>query len=179
MSKYSTKIKIEIAKHFLNNENSVNGLAKKYNISYSIVRRWCILAKHQGLMALQVKHYKQSYSIEFKIDVVKYYLTNEAGIESVASKFNINASQMYSWKQRFNKFGIAGLKNVKKGRPAMKSKIKSNEQRNSKNIGKLALSEKEQYEEKISKLEKKIYDLELSNYCLKGLQAMMKDYQTK
>ncbi|TPR26373.1 hypothetical protein DY120_01375 [Apilactobacillus micheneri] len=177
MTKYSTKLKIEITNKILSNKASVNGLSKKYNINRSVIRRWTVLAREQGLMALKVKHKKHNYNIEFKLNVVKYYLTHDLGMNQVASKFNVNPSQVLVWTNTFNKLGAIGLIPRKKGRPMKKNNYKKQDSVN-KNT-KLPLSEKEKYEEKIAQLEQKVYDLELSNYCLKGLRAVMKDYQTK
>ncbi|MCK8607407.1 transposase, partial [Apilactobacillus ozensis] len=39
---------------------------------------------------LKIQHVKRNYSIEFKLNVIKYYLTHNLGINSVAAKFNLN-----------------------------------------------------------------------------------------
>ncbi|GAY80542.1 hypothetical protein NBRC113063_01436 [Apilactobacillus micheneri] len=95
----------------------------------------------------------------------------------MASKFNVNPSQVLVWTNTFNKLGTIGLIPRKKGIPMKKTNYKKQAKLN-KNV-KLPLSEKEKYEEKIAQLEQKVYDLELSNYCLKGLRAVMEEYQTK
>ncbi|MCK8607456.1 transposase [Apilactobacillus ozensis] len=116
MTKCSTELKINITKKILDHKDSVSGLFKKYNINESIIRRWTYLAREQGLMALKIQHVKRNYSIEFKLNVIKYYLTHNLGINSVAAKFNLNPSQVHSLARTFNELGITGLLPRKKGR---------------------------------------------------------------
>ena len=40
MTKYSTELKIEIVSKYLNHEDSIKGLAKQYNIHWTLIRRW-------------------------------------------------------------------------------------------------------------------------------------------
>ncbi|WP_434533637.1 transposase, partial [Apilactobacillus micheneri] len=96
----------EIIDKILSHKDSINGLSKKYNINRSVIRRWAVLARDQGLMALKVKHTKHNYSIEFKLNVIKYYLTHDLGMNQVASKFNVNPSQVLVWTNTFNKLGL-------------------------------------------------------------------------
>lgn len=39
MTKYSTELKIEIVSKYLNHEDSIKGLAKQYNIHWTLIRR--------------------------------------------------------------------------------------------------------------------------------------------
>ena len=117
MTKYSTELKIEIVSKYLNHEDSIKGLAKQYNIHWTLIRRWIDKAKCQGLAALSVKHTKTTYSSDFRLNVVRYYLTHSIGVSKVAAKFNISDSQVYNWAKKFNEEGYAGLLPKQKGRP--------------------------------------------------------------
>lgn len=142
MTKYSTELKIEIVSKYLNNEDSIKGLAKQYNIHWTLIRRWIDKAKCQGLAALSVKHTKTTYSSDFRLNVVRYYLTHSIGVSKVAAKFNISDSQVYNWAKKFNEEGYAGLLSKQKGRPRKVPK------KSKKTTKKLELSEKQKYEEK-------------------------------
>jgi transposase len=168
MTKYSSELKIEIVSKYLKNEYSLGGLAKEYGIGLSVINSWVDLAKAQGLSALKVKRTKGTYSLQFKLDVVRYYLTNDIGISKTAAKFNVNPSQVYAWVHRFNEQGMAGLL-VKKGRPSKMSKKK-------KHAPKLDLSEKQRYEEKILKQEAEIERLRVENLVLKKVAARYPRY---
>lgn len=39
MTKYSTELKIEIVSKYLNHEDSIKGLAKQYNIHWTLIQR--------------------------------------------------------------------------------------------------------------------------------------------
>nr|WP_285816541.1 transposase [Lactobacillus taiwanensis] len=117
MTRYSTELKIEVVSKYLNHVNSLLGLEKEYDIPNYQIFRWVKFAQKQRLEALRVKHTKKEYSFEFKLDVVRYYLTNNQERTEAAARFNINPSQVYSWIHKFNEEGIAGLKPNQKGCP--------------------------------------------------------------
>ncbi len=161
MTKYSTELKIEIVSKYLNHEDSIKGLAKQYNIHWTLIRRWIDKAKCQGLAALSVKHTKTTYSSDFRLNVVRYYLTHSIGVSKVAAKFNISDSQVYNWAKKFNEEGYAGLLPKQKGRPRKVPK------KSKKTTKKLELSEKQKYEEKILKQEAELERLRVENLVLK------------
>lgn len=175
MTKYSTKLKIKIVSEYLDEQNSINGLSEKYNIPYSAVRGWIHQAQKNGIESLKVKHEKTNYSLDFKLNVVRYYLNNpNLGRIPVAAKFNINDSQVYNWVKKVEKEGVAGLIPKQKGRPAkVPKKVKK------KSIKKVELSEKQRYEEKIIKQEAEIERLKLENFVLKKVAARYPRYPIK
>ena len=173
MNKYSTELKIEVVSKYLDYVNSLSGLEKEYGIPNYQIFRWVKLAQEQGLEALRVKHTKKEYSFEFKLDVVRYYLTNSQGQAEVAARFNINPSQVYSWTHKFNEEGIAGLKPNQKGRPR---KMPKKTKRIKKRTQKIELSEKEKYEEKILQQEAELERLRIENLILKKVAARYPRY---
>ena len=175
MTKYSNEFKIQVVSEFFDHKNSMNGLSKKYNIPLSMIFKWTHQAKENGLESLKVKHKKTTYSPEFKLNVVRYYLnTPNLGTLSVATKFNIDVSQVYVWIQKFKKDGIAGFVPKQKGRPPkVPKKVKKNRSQ------KIKLSEKQKYEEKIIKQEAEIERLKLENLVLKKVAARYPRYPTK
>lgn len=173
MTKYSTKLKIEIVSRYLNNENSIKGLSKEYGIVYGLINSWIDLAKAQGLAALKTKHAKQAYTLQFKLKVVRYYLTNDIGASKTAARFNLNASQVFVWARKFKEQGIAGLLNKQRGRPGRMPKKKRK-----KTAKKLKLSEKQRYEEKITQQAAEIERLKIENLVLKKVAARYPRYPT-
>lgn len=96
--------------------------------------------------------------------MVRYYLNNP-NLEKVpvATTFNINSSQVYSWVNKFEKDGrLVGLFPEQKRRLSKMSKKTKN-----KRSRKIKLSEKQKYEEKIIKWESEIERLNLENLVLK------------
>lgn len=174
MTKYSTKLKIKIVSQYLNNENSIKGLSKEYGIVYGLINSWIDLAKAQGLAALKTKHAKQAYTLQFKLNVVRYYLTNDIGVSKTAARFNLNASQVFVWTKRFKEQGIAGLLNKQRGRPDRTMPRKKRK----KTAKKLKLSEKQRYEEKITEQAAEIERLKVENLVLKKVAARYPRYPT-
>ena len=120
MTKYSTKFKIKIVQEYLNKEGGYKYLAAKYGISdHSVVRRWVNSFKSQGYEGLKISRKINSYSFEFKKNVVKLYLTGEMSYQSLANELKIsNPAIITRWVNDFRKQGIEGLKPKKRGRPS-------------------------------------------------------------
>lgn len=175
MTKYSNEFKIKLVSEYFTHQNSMSGLSKEYNVSSHVIQTWIHQAEENGLESLKIKHKKRNYSPEFKLNVVRYYLNNpNFGIIPVAAKFNINSSQVYSWVNKFEKEGLAGLLPKQKGRPSKMPKKTKN-----KLSEKIKLSEKQKYEEKIIKQEAEIERLKLENLILKKVAARYPRYPTK
>ena len=173
MTKYSSELKIQVASDYLNGRGSYNGLSKKYNITPSIIRTWVNTAELNGLESLKVKLTKREYSVDFKLDVVSYYLKSDEGRNLVAAKFNISPSQVYSWTKKFQQGGPEALLPVKKGRPAKMpkktKKAKSNKQTET-------LTDKQKYEAKLQEKDARIKELELELIIAKKVAARYPRY---
>ena len=173
MTKYSSELKIQVASDYLNGRGSYNGLSKKYNITPSIIRTWVNTAELNGLESLKVKRTKREYSVDFKLDVVSYYLKSDEGRNLVAAKFNISPSQVHSWTKKFQQGGPEALLPVKKGRPAKMPKKTKNVKRN-KQIG--TLTDKQKYEAKLLEKDARIKELELELIIAKKVAARYPRY---
>ena len=169
MTRYSSEL--QIASDYLNGRGSYNGLSKKYNITPSLIRTWVKTAELNGLESLKVKRTKREYSVDFKLDVVNYYLKSDEGRNLVAAKFNISPSQVYSWTKKFQRGGPEALLPVKKGRPAkMPKKSKKTEKaKRNKQIG--TLTDKQKYEAILQEKDAKIKELELELIIAKKVAA--------
>ena len=159
MTKYSSELKIQVASDYLNGRGSYNGLSKKYNITPSIIRTWVNTAELNGLESLKVKRTKREYSVDFKLDVVSYYLKSDEGRNLVAAKFNISPSQVHSWTKKFQQGGPEALLPVKKGKPTKMPKKTKKAKRNKQTE---TLTDKQKYEAKLLKKDAKIKELELN-----------------
>lgn len=173
MTKYSSELKIQVASDYLNSRGSYNGLSKKYNITPSIIRTWVNTAELNGLESLKVKRIKRKYSVDFKLDVVSYYLKSDEGRDLVAAKFNISPSQVYSWTKKFQQGGPEALLPVKKGRPAKMPKKTKKAKRNKQTE---TLTDKQKYEAKLLEKDAKIKELELELIIAKKVAARYPRY---
>ena len=168
MTKYSSELKIQVASDYLNGRGSYNGLSKKYNITPSIIRTWVNTAELNGLESLKVKRTKREYSVDFKLDVVSYYLKSDEGRNLVAAKFNISPSQVHSWTKKFQQGGPEALLPVKKGKPTKMPKKTKKAKRNKQTE---TLTDKQKYEAKLLEKDAKIKELELELIIAKKVAA--------
>lgn len=175
MSKYSTEFKMKVVKEYLETNISYKNLTYKYSIpEKSIIKTWVNAYKSQGYEGLKVKRKNTQYTLEFKLNVVKLYLTGEMSYQSLANELKINnPSTLVRWVNDFREKGIEGLKSKKRGRPSKmpksqdKSKdIKVDSSENLTNLENKSLTEA-QLKEKIKKLEEKNYWLQLENDAIK------------
>ena len=173
MTKYSSELKIQVASDYLNGRGSYNGLSKKYNITPSIIRTWVNTAELNGLESLKVKRTKREYSVDFKLDVVSYYLKSDEGRNLVAAKFNISPSQVYSWTKKFQQGGPEALLPVKKGRPAKMPKKTKKAKRKKQTE---TLTDKQKYEAKLLEKDARIKELELELIIAKKVAARYPRY---
>ncbi|TWW13713.1 hypothetical protein LABALGNA3A7_06360 [Dellaglioa algida] len=165
MSKYSSSLKVEIVQLYLEDHISLTIFEQKYNIPKRYIRKWVTLTKVQGLEALRVKHSRRIFSLDFKLNVVRYYKTHDVGYGITAANFNINPSQVHTWNKLFNLYGSQAFVSRPKGRPTpMKKSDKRKET--------ITLTEKQKYEERILQLEAKLHDAELDRDFLKKLHAL-------
>ena len=173
MTKYSSELKIQVASDYLNGRGSYNGLSKKYNITPSIIRTWVNTAELNGLESLKVKRTKREYSVDFKLDVVSYYLKSDEGRNLVAAKFNISPSQVHSWTKKFQQGGPEALLPVKKGKPTKMPKKTKKAKRNKQTE---TLTDKQKYEAKLLEKDAKIKELELELIIAKKVAARYPRY---
>lgn len=171
MTKYSSELKVQVASDYLNGRGSYNGLSKKYNITPSLIRTWVKAAELNGLESLKVKRTKREYSVDFKLDVVSYYLKSDVGRNLVAAKFNISPSQVYSWTKKFQRGGPDALLPVKKGRPAKMPKKTKKAEKAKHNKQTETLTDKQKYEAILQEKDAKIEELKLELIIAKKVVA--------
>ena len=150
MAKYSTEFKYKLVKEYLESKISYNELAKKYSIrDKKTIRVWVNAYESQGYDGLKVSRRNNSYSLEFKLKVVKLYLTGEMSYQSIANEMKINNPSIIArWVKEFRKEGIEGLKAKKRGRPSnMPSTDKNKNLKTKSNKTKEELSEVEKLRE--------------------------------
>ena len=175
MAKYSTEFKMKVVKEYLETNISYKSLSNKYGIpNESVIKIWVNAYKSQGYEGIKVKRENTQYTLEFKLNVVKLYLTGEMSYQSLANELKINNPSIITrWVKDFREKGIEGLKSKKRGRPSKMSKSQ-NKSKDTKieSSANISNSENEsltqaQLKEKIKKLEEKNYWLQLENDAIK------------
>ena len=104
-AKYSKKLKLEIVKRYLNGESNVS-LCNEYKISYGngmTILRWVKKYKSHGETAFDERLGNNSYSKEFKKQVITDYLTGKGSLDDIANKYNIPSSSIViKWVKKYN-----------------------------------------------------------------------------
>ncbi|KAA9302229.1 transposase [Aerococcus sp. UMB8608] len=113
---YSEQFKQKVVQEYLKKEISSLKLARKYNIpSDSTVRNWIIKYTkgeelkdyHPKPEVYTMKGQKKTY-LE-KIDVVKDFLELGMSYKETAEKHKVSYNNVYSWVQKYKKYGPNGL----------------------------------------------------------------------
>ena len=163
MAKYSTEFKYEVVKKYLESKESYGSLAKSFNIpDRKLIRVWVNAYQTLGYEGLKRSREKQSYSSEFKKNVVKLYLTGEWSYQELANNLGIsNPSMICAWVGKYRKYGIEGLEPKKRGRP---SSMTNKEKKTSKITDKQYTPEEK---DRIKELEDQVYWLQMEVDFLK------------
>jgi transposase len=103
-------------------------LAKKHGIkAYSQLERWINLYKKYGEIGLRGKKSKETYSVQFKLDVLSFMKRTGSSETETALHFGLtNPPMIGKWKKTLLEGGIEGLERPK-GRPPMTDKAKNKE----------------------------------------------------
>ncbi|MCS0542975.1 transposase, partial [Aeromonas veronii] len=117
MAKYSERFKLKLVKEYQDGKLSYSLLAKKYNMKDSTpILRWVKTYEKFGEEGLRRKKKKETYSVQFKLDVLSFMKRTGASETDTALHFGLtNPPLIASWKRAFLKKGVEGL-NKPKGR---------------------------------------------------------------
>ena len=118
MAKYSFEFKKEIVVAYLSGKGGFGSLAKDYGIpNKSQIYRWVKAYQKLGDDGLRRSQNKNNYSSEYKISVVKLYLSSELSYQELALSQGIsNPSLIVKWVNDFRIAGPDALRPKKKGR---------------------------------------------------------------
>lgn len=126
MVKHSLETKLEAINAYLNGNDSIRSIARKYKVSKSVFHRWVARYTEHGIEGF--KESCTNYSMEFKMDVINYMNETGASTEEASVVFNIpSSSTVWNWKHLFEMQGIDALQPKKKGRPSMKKELKESQ----------------------------------------------------
>jgi transposase len=122
--KYDYAFKLECVKLVLEKHYSFELVSKQRGPNESNVRKWVGFYNKYGKIGLLPRKY-QSYTIDFKIRVLKSIADNNMSLRKACVEFNIpTESIIIKWKKDFANFGIEGLEPKPKGRPISMSDYK-------------------------------------------------------
>jgi transposase len=167
MAKYSEKFKLMIVREYQEGKLGYKLLAKKHNMKdFSPISRWVKVYEKFGEKGLMRKKNKETYSVQFKLDVLNFMKKTGSSETETALQFGLtNPPMLASWKKVFLEGGAEALDRPK-GRPPMSEKAKNRKSKKS-------TEEKEMtYEQKLER-ENELLRLEVE--YLKKLRAFQMD----
>ncbi len=126
MAKYSFEFKRMVVTEYVNGRGGYEYLAQKYGIpSSSRIKEWVVRYNHFGEEGLRRSRQNQVYTFEFKLHVVKLYLTSELSYKELALQVGMtNPTRITRWVIDYRAAGPDALKPKKKGRKRTMDKEK-------------------------------------------------------
>lgn len=123
MVKYSLETKLSTVQDYLEGTESYLSLEKRTGIDYRFIMNWVSLYENHGVEGLIPSY--TNYSVEFKMDVLKFMNDTGTSYRKTAAIFNIPApSTILQWKKILEEQGVDALHSRKRGRPSMKKESK-------------------------------------------------------
>lgn len=168
MAKYSFEFKRNVVQAYLNGEGSYAYLAKKYGIpNPEQVHRWVKSYENMENEGLMRSRKKENYSFDFKLHVVKLYLTTEVSYQELALSVGMNNPPLITkWVNDFRIAGPDALRPKRKGRQRTMNKPKT------KAISTDTLDSSHHNEKYIKQLEDELLKLKIENAYLKELRRL-------
>ncbi|WHY66422.1 helix-turn-helix domain-containing protein [Neobacillus sp. SuZ13] len=167
MTKYSEKFKLMLVKEYQKGKLGYKLLAEKYGMKDSTpIKRWVKVYEKFGAEGLMSKNHKETYSTQFKLDVLRYMERTGSSEMDTAIQFGITShSTIGPWKKAYLEGGPEAL-DKSKGRSSMSDEAKNKKR-------KKPLEEAEMtYEQKLER-ENELLRLEVE--YLKKLRAFQMD----
>lgn len=117
--RYDAAFKLECVKLVLEKHYSCNYVSNQKGLNESNIRKWVQFYKQYGSIGLLPRK-NQSYSVAFKLKVLKAINNNSLSLRAASVKFNIpDTSIIVKWKKDFTTFGLVGLQPKTRGRPTL------------------------------------------------------------
>jgi transposase len=130
-------------------------ISHRRKIGDSLVKRWIRVYQAHGLKGFD-KQSREIISVNIKQQAVKEIIEECLSFETVALKYHVSISAVYSWFQRVKKYGYSSLLNIKQGRP---TKL-------------MGRPKKREPETELEKLQEELRYLRAENALLKKLRAL-------
>jgi len=169
VAKYNYEFKKKVVQAYLDGKGSYEYLAKQYNIpNKHQIRVWVNAYKEFGNEGLIRSKKNKNYSFQFKLSVVKLYLSSEVSYQELALSQGINNPSLITrWVNDFRIAGPDALRPKKKGR---KKTLGINKKKDSAK----GIDEKpvDNSAERIKELEDELLKLRIENAYLKELRRL-------
>lgn len=126
ISKYSEQFKLLLVSEYKEGKLGYNLLAKKHgNPSSTPIKGWVKVYDKYGVNGLMRKKNYKTYSVQFKLDVLRFMKETDSSQTETAINFGItNPATIALWIKAFSEGGAEAL-DKRKGRPPMSDKPKN------------------------------------------------------
>lgn len=121
-NKIAIELKLKAINEYLRGEGTTYTISSKYGVTRSSFRGWLRKYKSIGSNGFNLKH-NNNYTEEFKLKVVKSYLSGEGSYPELAIKYKIPSHgtifrwvSLYNSHERLNDYKIGGSPIMTKGR---------------------------------------------------------------
>ena len=176
MPKYSFEFKKKVVEAYLRGEGGYTYLAEKYGVkNRRQVLNWVHYYAEFGDEGLRRSRENKTYSFEFKLNVVKLYLSSEVSYQELALSQGINNSALLAkWVNDFRIAGPDALRPKKKGRKkSLNSKIKKKT-----TVQTVDETTVDTSAEHVKQLEDELLKLRIENAYLKELRRLRLEDET-
>lgn len=120
MAKYSTTFKLQVVR-YQERYGGADRTAARFNLDRGTVRRWFAAYQIHGRSGLDKRY--RSYSLSFKIEVLRFLEQQGGSMRQACAHLNIRAtSTILTWHRRYESGGIDALTPRSRGRPMSPSK---------------------------------------------------------
>lgn len=102
-TKLSALQKLNLIRLYQESTSSERTFSKLHNIGQGSIQNWMHLYDEFGLEGLSESRFNQSYSSEFKQEVVQAYLSGEGTLRGLTRRFKLRSkTQLQSWLSKYN-----------------------------------------------------------------------------
>lgn len=130
--KYSYEFKLKCVELVVKKHLSCLLVSNQKGVCTSEVKKWVRFYNEYGKNSLLPK-VNQSYSIDFKLQVLKEISENNLSLHLAHVKYNIpSRATVVKWQKDFITFGIEGLKTKPRGRPKSMNNFKRKKRKSDK-----------------------------------------------
>lgn len=131
---FTSEFKLEQVLKYLENHQSYIAISNEAGIDHSVLRRWVSLYQSKGILGLEINKAKTTFSLDFKLKVVRDIIANNLSYFDASIKFEVPISSIFQWKKDFSIFGKKGLYPKPKGRPKSMSNYKGRKRKSDKSL---------------------------------------------
>lgn len=116
--KYDEEFKLLAVKRVLNKKEGLRSVCYELDLNKSQLQKWIRYYHYYGLKGLKSRDKNSSYSVSFKLKVLKEIEKRGLSFRSAALEYGIpSSSTIVNWYKKHQEQGKLGLEPLRKGRP--------------------------------------------------------------